>query len=53
MPGVSPDIITHKLLVYKEAQLVKQKKRKLSEEKRLTTKEEADKLLSVGFIREA
>ena len=52
MPGVSPNIITHKLSIYKEARSVAQDKRKLGEEKRLVAKEEAEKLLSVGFIRE-
>jgi len=53
MSGVIPDIITHKLLVYKEAIPVAEKKRKLSEGKRLAAKEEGEKLLLVGFIREA
>jgi len=43
----------HKLSIYREARSIAQKKRKLGEEKRLAAKEEADKLLSVGFIREA
>jgi len=53
MLGVSPDIIRHRLSVYKEARPIIQKKRKLGEEKRLAAKEEAEKLLSAGFIREA
>jgi len=53
MLGVSSDIITHKLSVNKEARPVAQKKCKLGKEKRLEVKEEAEKLLSVGFIRES
>jgi len=51
--GVSPDIMTHKLSVFKEAHLVAQKKRNHGDEKRLAVKEETENLLSVGFIREA
>jgi len=46
-------IITHKLSDYKEAQTVARKKHKLGEEKRLETKEEAEKLLAADFILEA
>jgi len=53
MRGVSLDIITHKISVYKEACSVAQKKRKLGEEKRLAAKEKADKLLSIELIQEA
>jgi len=52
MLGVSSNIISHKLSVYKEARPIAQKKHKLGEDKRLAAKEEAEKLLSVGFIRE-
>jgi len=48
--GVDLDVITHKLLVYREVQPGSQKKRKLGEEKQ--TVEEANKLLMVGFIKE-
>jgi len=53
MPGVDPSIIVHKLSIYKEARPITQKKRKLGKEKRQATKEEAEKLMRVGFIREA
>jgi len=49
---VNPEVITHRLLVYKEARLVAQKKRNHGEEKRLAARAEADKLLKAGFIRE-
>ena len=53
VPVVNPKIITHCLSVYKEARSVAQKKRNHGEEKRLATRVEAEKLLKVGFIREA
>ena len=52
MPRVSPDIITHRLSIFKEARPISQKKRDLGDEKRLAAKAEVDKLLSTGFIRE-
>ena len=53
VPGVHPDIITHRLSVYKEARPVAQKKRNHGEDKRLATRSEAEKLLKAGFIAEA
>jgi len=53
MPGVSPDVIIHRLSIFKEARPISQKKRDLGDEKRLAGKEEVGKLLSAGFIREA
>ena len=53
VPGVNPEIITHRLSVYKEARPVAQKKRNHSEDKRLAARSEAKKLLKAGFIREA
>jgi len=53
MSGISLDIITHKLSVFKEARPITQKKKDYGDEKRLAAKEEAQKLLSVGFIHEA
>lgn len=53
MSGIRPNIITHKLLVYKEARPIAQKKRKLGEDKRLPAKEEVENLLSIRFIWEA
>ena len=53
VPGVNPEVITHRLSVYKEARPVAQKKRNHGEEKRLATRAEAEKLLKAGFIREA
>jgi len=53
IPGVDPAIITHRSSTFKDARSVAQKKRKLGEEKRITARVEADKLLQVGFIQEA
>ena len=53
MPGVSPDIITHRLSIFKEARPIAQKKRDYGEEKHLAAKAEAEKLISADFIREA
>jgi len=53
VPGVHPDIITHRLSVYKEARPVAQKERNHGEDKRLAARAEAEKLLKAGFIAEA
>jgi len=53
LPGVDPQVASHKLSIYKEARYISQKKRKLDEERLLAAKAEADKLLSAGFIEEA
>jgi len=53
LPGVDPQVASHKLSIYKEARYVSQKKRKLGEERRQVAKVEANKLLSAGFIEEA
>jgi len=50
MSGVSLYIITHRLLVFKEARPIVQKKRDYDDEKRLAAK--AEKLISAGFICE-
>ena len=53
LPEVDPLVASHKLSIYKEVRYISQKIRKLSEERRLAAKAEADKLLSTGFIEEA
>jgi len=53
LPGVDPQVTSHKLSIYKKAQYISPKKRKLGKERRLAAKAEADKLLSAGFIEEA
>jgi len=38
LPGVDPQIVVHKLSVFREPRYISQKKRKLGEERRLTAK---------------
>ena len=45
LPGVDPQVASHKLSIYKKARYISQKKCKLDEERRLAAKAEADKLL--------
>lgn len=52
MPGIHPEIISHKLSLFRDARLVAQKKRRLGSEKRQAVDEEVRKLLEAGFIRE-
>jgi len=51
MPGGSPNIITHRLSVYKEAKLFTKKKRKMGKEKHDVACKEAGKLVKAGFIK--
>jgi len=53
LPGIDPQVAVHKLSIYKEARYVSQKKQKSGEERWLTAKIKAKKLLNVGFIEEA
>jgi len=53
MPSVDPQVITHRLSLYKEARPIAQKKRHLGEERRQAARDEADKLLQARFIRKA
>jgi hypothetical protein len=50
--GVSREVIEHKLQVHPHAKPMKQKLRKMLEEKIEAAKAEAQRLLDVGFIRE-
>ncbi|RDX78447.1 hypothetical protein CR513_41276, partial [Mucuna pruriens] len=52
MPGIDPEFMNHRLSIADGARSVVQKKRKQGEEKRRAIKEETDKLLKAGFIRE-
>ncbi|RDX98137.1 hypothetical protein CR513_18988, partial [Mucuna pruriens] len=52
MPGIDPKFMNHRLSIADGAQPVVQKKRKQGEEKRRAIREETDKLLKAGFIRE-
>ncbi|RDY06851.1 hypothetical protein CR513_09098, partial [Mucuna pruriens] len=52
MPGIDPNFMNHRLSIAHDARPVMQKKRKQGEEKRRAIKEETNKLLAAGFIRE-
>ncbi|XP_072062158.1 uncharacterized protein [Arachis hypogaea] len=52
MPGIDPQIISHKLAINPSARPVQQKKRQLGEEKRRASLEETQKLISAEFIKE-
>nr|KYP33134.1 Retrovirus-related Pol polyprotein from transposon opus [Cajanus cajan] len=52
MPGISADLICHKLAIHKEAKPVAQRKRKVGGERREVIVTETQKLLNAGFIRE-
>nr|KYP37991.1 Transposon Ty3-I Gag-Pol polyprotein [Cajanus cajan] len=52
MPGISADLICHKLAIHKEAKPVAQRKRKVGGERREAIVAETQKLLNAGFIRE-
>ena len=48
MPGVSPDIITHRLSIYKEGRPIT-----MGEEKHNAARKETEKVTKAGFIRKA
>jgi hypothetical protein len=52
MPGIDPDIISHRLNIDPTARPVKQKKRNFAPERNKAIAEEVDKLMDANFIRE-
>jgi len=52
MPGIDPDFLCHHLTMDAKVRRVRQRKRKFNEERCLVVKEETQKLLSAGHIRE-
>ncbi|KAL8115462.1 hypothetical protein AgCh_022089 [Apium graveolens] len=52
MPGIDPELITHKLNVDPSRKIVKQKKRNFAPERQEAIKQEVEKLLEAGFIEE-
>jgi len=52
MPGIDPDFLCHHLSMDATVCLVRQRRGKFNEERQLVVKEETQKLLSVGHIRE-
>jgi len=52
MPGINPDVLCHHLTMDTKVRPVRQRRRKFNEERCLVVKEETQKLLSAGHIRE-
>ncbi|KAM1937255.1 hypothetical protein ACFX15_014438 [Malus domestica] len=52
MPGISPDIICHRLSIDLKTKPVRQKRRSYDAERYETMKAEVEKLKGLGFIRE-
>ncbi|KAI5349842.1 hypothetical protein L3X38_002733 [Prunus dulcis] len=53
MPGIAPEIISHKLTISPAYKPVKQKRRSYDAERYDAMRPEVDKLQTIGFIREA
>ncbi|CAL8995965.1 unnamed protein product [Prunus brigantina] len=53
MPGISPDVISHKLSISPTCKPVRQKRRSYDAERYEAMRTEVDKLKAIGFIREA
>jgi hypothetical protein len=51
MPGISREVIEHKLGIDPTFKMIKQKERRYTTERRETIRVEVNKLLEVGFIR--
>ena len=52
MPGIDPEFLCHRLTMDEKVRPVIQRRRKLNEERRLVIKENTQKLLKAGNIRE-
>jgi len=52
MPGIDPDFLCHHLTMDAKVRPIRQRRRKFNEERRLVVKEETQKLISAGHIRE-
>ena len=52
MPGIDPDFLCHRLAMDPQVRLIRQRRRKFNEEKRQAIKDETQKLLAAGHIRE-
>ncbi|CAL9000860.1 unnamed protein product, partial [Prunus brigantina] len=53
MPGISPDVISHKLSISPTCKPVRQKRQSYDTERYEAMRNEVDKLKAIGFIREA
>ena len=51
-PGIDPEVICHKLFIKADAKPIKQKLRRMREERSRAISDEVDRLLQAGFIRE-
>jgi len=52
MPGIDPDFLCHRLVMDPQVRPIRQRRRKFNEEKRQAIKDETQKLLAAGHIRE-
>jgi len=52
MPGIDPDFLCHRLTMDPKVRPVRQRRRKFNEKRRQVIREETQKLLSFGYIRE-
>ncbi|XP_057725405.1 uncharacterized protein LOC130941056 [Arachis stenosperma] len=52
MPGINPELMSHKLSFYPGSRPVQQRRRKLGPERALIVEEQVQALLEAGFIRE-
>ena len=53
MPRIDPEVICHKLSIKAGAKPIKQRPRRMNEERSRVINDEVDHLLQVGFIRES
>ncbi|BBG93292.1 Protein kinase superfamily protein [Prunus dulcis] len=53
MPGIAPEVISHKLSISPAYKPVRQKRRSYDAERYEAMRTEVDKLQTIGFIREA
>jgi len=52
MPGIDPDFLCHRLTMDPQVRPVRQRRRKFNKERRQIVREETEKLLKAGHIRE-
>jgi len=52
MPGIDPDFLCHRLAMDPQVRPIRQRRRKFNEEKRQAIRDETQKLLAAGHIRE-
>ena len=52
MPGIDPDFLSHRLAMDPQVKPVRQRRRKFNEERRQAIREETQKLLAAGHIKE-